>query len=94
MLYMIGFHRMDLYRQRLCYQGSWQQPCLILFDSPAEPESSPEVLIVFNTGLISKYFSKGVKYCLNSDMLSSKNVFGRGYLHRHLLLNNWLNLED
>ena len=50
--------------------------------------------IVVKTGLISKSFSKGVKSRLNSDLLSNTTWRGRGYMHRHVLLNNWLTLAD
>ena len=46
------------------------------------------------TGLISKAFSKVVKYPLNSYTLSNKTLCGRGYLLIHVLLNNWLTLSD
>ena len=43
---------------------------------------------------MSKSYIKGVKSRLNSDMLSNTTWSGRGYLHSHMLLNNWLTLED
>ena len=49
--------------------------------------------IVIKTGLIYKYFSKGVKSHLNSDPLSNTTLIARGYLHRNVLSNNWLTTE-
>ena len=42
MLYMIGFHPMDIYSQILCYQDPWQQECLMLLDVIAQPYRYPE----------------------------------------------------
>ena len=52
------------------------------------------VLFVIKKCLILKSFSKEVKSCLNSDPLSNTTWRGRGYLHRHVLLNNCLTLAD
>ena len=46
------------------------------------------------TGIILNFFSKGVKYYLNSEPLWNTNFCGCGYLHSHVLLNIWLTLED
>ena len=46
------------------------------------------------TGLISNYFSKGVKSCLNSDPLSNTTLRGREYLHSHVLLIISITQED
>ena len=48
--------------------------------------------VVVKAGLISKPFSKGVNYRLNSDLLSNTTWHGRGYLYSHVMLNNWLTL--
>ena len=44
------------------------------------------------TGLISKSFSKGVKYRLNSDPLSNTTLCGHRYLHIHMFLKTWITL--
>ena len=46
---------------------------------------------IINTILILKPISKGVKSCLNSDMLSKTTWPGRGYLHLHVTLNKLAN---
>ena len=51
-----------------------------------------DFFIAAKAGLISKSFSKGVKSCLNSDILSKTTLRGCGYLMSYLLLNNWLTL--
>ena len=52
------------------------------------------LLTYVNTGLISDYFIKLVKFCLNSDPLSKTALHGLRYLHSHLLLKIWLILAD
>ena len=46
------------------------------------------------TGLIHKSFSKGVKSHLNLDPLSNTILRVCGYLHIHVLFNNYITLED
>ena len=50
--------------------------------------------IFVKAGFISKSFSKGLKSCLNSNPLSNTTLRGSGYLIIHLLLNNWLTLQN
>ena len=51
-------------------------------------------LIFDKTGLIPKYFSKVLKSCSNSYMLSNTTLRRCGYLIIHVMLNSWLSLAD
>ena len=87
---MQGFHPMDLYSQKksletIMFNITW---CIW-----SAGELACGLFIVVQTVLISKFFSKGEKYPLNSDTLPNMNFCGLGYLHRHVLLNNWLTLS-
>ena len=56
--------------------------------------SSYGFLIVVKTGLISNSVRKGLESCLNSDPFSNTAWRSLGYLHNHVLLNNWITLSD
>ena len=49
---------------------------------------------VFKIVYVSKSFSKGVKFHLNSDPFSITTFCRRGYLHSYVSLNNWITLLD
>ena len=50
--------------------------------------------IVLQTGLISKSFKSGTKPLLNYELLYKTTLRGLKYWYIHVLLNNWLILED
>ena len=92
---MLGFQPLDICGQRPCYQDTLVTSIFnITWCTRSSWKLAYEFLIVVKTGLISKSFSKEMKSCLNSDPLSNKTLRGRGYLHSHVLLNNWLTLAD
>ena len=52
------------------------------------------VSTVVQTGLRLKSFRSGMKPLLDSEPLSKTTLRGLGYWDSHMLLNNWLILED
>ena len=91
MLQMIVFHLMGLYSQILCQKYPLQQSYLILLGAPIPTRRQ---LVVFKTGVIYKFFKKGVKSRLNSYFLSNTAFFRCRYLLSHAKLNNWITLAD
>ena len=52
------------------------------------------LLIYVNTGLLLRYFIKGLKSRLNPDPLSNTTLCGRRYLHIYVVFNRCITLED
>ena len=44
--------------------------------------------------IMVNYFNKGLKYHLNSELLSKMTLCGRGYLYRNVLLKTCLTLAE